>query len=130
MSRKNEDGVYVVRAELTVDRYSLEGNLDYVIKELESVRKMATDMGMVGEGSLDFTISESGYYNDANIEITFYFDRAENEKEKAAREAAEVKAKDDAAKKRKATAEAKKLKTDAEYAEFLRLKEKFGVLEK
>ena len=129
MSRKNEDGVYVVRAELTVDRYSLEGNLDYVIKELESVRKQATDMGMVGEGSLDIS-TDSGYYNDTNIVITFYFDRAENEKEKAAREAAEVKAKDDAAKKRKATAEAKKLKTDAEYAEFLRLKEKFGVLEK
>lgn len=129
MSRKNEDGVYVVRAELTVDRYSLEGNLDYVIKELESVRKQATDMGMVGEGSLDIS-TDSGYYNDTNIVITFYFDRAENEKEKAAREAAEVKAKDDAAKKRKATVEAKKLKTDAEYAEFLRLKEKFGVLEK
>ena len=129
MSRKNEDGVYVVRAELTVDRYSLEGNLDYVIKELESVRKQATDMGMVGEGSLDIS-TDSGYYNDTNIMITYYFDRAEDEKEKAAREAAEVKAKDDAAKKRKATVEAKKLKTDAEYAEFLRLKEKFGVLEK
>lgn len=129
MSRKNEDGVYVVRADLTVDRYSLEGNLDYVIKELESVRKMATDMGMVGEGSLDIS-TDGGYYNDTNIVITYYFDRAENEKEKAAREAAEARAKDEAAKKRKATVEAKKLKTDAEYAEFLRLKEKFGVLEK
>lgn len=127
MSRKNADGVYVVSAQLTVDRYSLEGNLDNVIKELENVRKMATDMGMVGEGSLDIS-TEGGYYDDTIIVITYYFDRAENEKEKAAREAAAAKAKDEAAKKRKATAEAKKLKADAEYAEFLRLKEKFGAL--
>ena len=127
MSRK-ENGIYIVSDKLTVDRYSLEGTLDVVIKELESVRKMAMDMGMVGEGSLDFSISESGYYNDANIEITYYFDRVENEKEKATREKAEAKVKKDAAAKRKATAEAKKLKDDLDYAEFLRLKEKFGAL--
>lgn len=127
ISYRKEDGLYIVRDKLTVSRYNLEGTIDVVIKELESVRRMATDMGMVGEGSLDIT-AEGYRYDDYEIVITYYFDRVENEKEKATREAAEAKVKEEAAKKRKATAEKKKLKNDNEYAEFLRLKEKFGAI--
>ena len=129
-----ENGIYVVSDKFTVNRYSLEGTLDNVIKELESVRRMATDMGMVGEGSLDISTEGGGYGgyydNDYETVITYCFDRLENAKEKAIREKVEVKAKDEAAKKRKVVAEKKKLKADAEYAQFLRLKEKFGVMDK
>ena len=130
MARKVND-IYVVSDKLNVDRYSLAGTIDNVIKELESVRRKAADMGMVGEGSLDISI-ESGYYDDdyTVTVITYYFDRAENEKEKTIREKVEVLERDRAAAKRKATAEKKQLKADAEYAEFLRLKEKFGAIEK
>lgn len=128
MARKNEDGIYVVGDKLTVERYNIEGNIYSIIEELQNVRDKAVDMGMVNEGSLDIT-TERGYYSDDyEIVITYYFDRVENEKEKATREKAEAKRKEEAAKKRKATAEAKKLKTDTEYVEFLRLKEKFGAL--
>ncbi len=126
MARK-ENGIYVVSDKLNVDRYSLEGTLDNVIKELESVRRKAADMGMVGEGSLDISI-ESGYYDDDYTVITYCFDRVENEKEKTIREKVEALERDRAATKRKAAAEKKKLKDNAEYAEFLRLKEKFGAL--
>ena len=134
MARKEND-VYVVSDKLTISNYSLVGTLDNVIKELESVRRMATDMGMVGEGSLDISTEcgggYGGYYdNDYETVITYHFDRLENAKEKAIREKVEVKAKDEAAKKRKVVAEKKKLKADAEYAQFLRLKEKFGVMDK
>ena len=132
MARKEND-VYVVSDKLTISNYSLVGTLDNVIKELESVRRMATDMGMVGEGSLDISTEcgggYGGYYdNDYETVITYHFDRLENAKEKAIREKVEALERGRAAAKRKATAEKKKLKTDAEYAEFLRLKEKFGAL--
>jgi len=128
MSRKNEDGIYVVGDKLAVERYNIEGNIYSIIEELQNIRDKAVDMGMVNEGSLDIT-TERGYYSDDyEIVITYYFDRVETEKEKATREKAEAKRKEEATKKRKATAEAKKLKADAEYAEFLRLKEKFGAL--
>ena len=123
-----ENGIYVVSDKFTVNRYSLEGTIDNTIKELESVRRMAVDMGMVGEGGLDISILRGNWPGDDEIEITYYFTRPENEKEKAIREKVEAKLKDEAAKKHKVAAEKKKLKTDAEYAEFLRLKEKFGAL--
>ena len=62
-------------------------------------------------------------YGDLNVK--YYFDRKENEKEKATREKAEANVKEAAAARRKAATEARKLKKDAEYAEFLRLKAKF-----
>ena len=127
MARK-VNGIYVVSDKLIVNRYSLEGTLDNVIKELESVRRMATDMGMVGEGSLDIYTESVYYSSDYETVITYCFDRVENDKEKLIREETEAKLKNEAAKKRKVAAEKKKLKDDAEYAEFLRLKEKFGAL--
>ena len=125
-----ENGIYVVSDKFTVNRYSLEGTLDNVIKELESVRRMAVDMGMVGEGSLDISTESIYYSSDYETVITYYFTRTENDKEKLIREETEAKLKNEAAKKRKVAAEKKKLKDDAEYAEFLRLKEKFGAIEK
>lgn len=125
-----ENGIYVVSDKFTVNRYSLEGTLDNVIKELESVRRMAVDMGMVGEGSLDISTESVYYSSDYETVITYYFTRTENDKEKLIREETEAKLKNEAAKKRKVAAEKKKLKDDAEYAEFLRLKEKFGAIEK
>ena len=127
MARK-VNGIYVVSDKLIVNRYSLEGTIDNVIKELESVHRMATDMGMVGEGSLDIYTESVYYSSDYETVITYCFDRVENDKEKLIREETEAKLKTEAAKKRKVAAEKKKLKTDAEYAEFLRLKEKFGAL--
>jgi len=128
ISYRKEDGLYIVRDKLTVSPYSMEGTIDNIIKELESARRMAVDMGMVGEGSLDITTERDYYSDDSLIVITYYFDRVENEKEKTTREKAEIKEKEVAAAKRKAKAEAKKLKDDLDYAEFLRLKEKFKEL--
>ena len=125
-----ENGIYVVNDKFTVNRYGLEGTIDNVIKELESVRKMAVDMGMVGEGSLDISTESVYFSSDYETVITYYFTRTENDKEKLIREETEAKLKNEAAKKRKVAAEKKKLKDDAEYAEFLRLKEKFGAIEK
>jgi len=127
MARKVND-IYVVSDKFIVNRYSLEGTIDNVIKELESVRRMAVDMGMVGEGSLDIYTESVYYSSDYDTVITYHFDRVENDKEKLIREETEAKVKNEAAKKRKVAVEKKKLKDDAEYAEFLRLKEKFGAL--
>jgi len=127
MSRK-ENGIYIVSDKLIVERYNMEGNIYSVIEELQNIRDNAVDMGMVNEGNLDISTERYYYSDDSVIVITYCFDRVENEKEKAIREKAEAKVKKDAAAKRKATIEAKKLKADAEYTEFLRLKEKFGAI--
>ena len=127
MARK-ENGIYIVSDKLFVERYNMEGNIGSVIEELESIREIAVGMGMVGEGDLDIS-TERGYYDDDyGVLITYCFDRVENEKEKTVREKVEALERDRATAKRKATAEKKKLKADAEYVEFLRLKEKFGAL--
>lgn len=128
MARKNEDGIYVVSDKLNVERYNIEGSIYSIIEELNNIREIAVGMGMVGEGDLDID-TERGYYDDDyGVVITYCFDRVENDKEKLIREETEAKVKNEAAKKRKAAAEKKKLKDNAEYVEFLRLKEKFGAL--
>jgi hypothetical protein len=130
MARKNKDGIYVNYDKISCDRYSFEGTAEDVKYYIDTIVKKAEEKGMIGEGRFDLSI-RSGYYDDGyELDITYEFDRVETEKEKATREKAEAKLKEEAAKKRKETAEKKKLKADAEYAEFLRLKEKFGVLEK
>ena len=127
MARK-ENGIYVVSDKLNVERYNMEGNIYSIIEELQSIREIAVDMGMVGEGDLDIDASLGYYDDDYGVVITYCFDRVENDKEKLIREETEAKVKNEAAKKRKAAAEKKKLKDNAEYVEFLRLKEKFGAL--
>lgn len=129
MARKNEDGIYVNYDKITCERYSFEGTAENVKEYIDSVVEKAKEKGMVGEGRFDFSVCR-GYYDDEyDLNVVYEFDRVETEKEKATREKAEAKRKEEAAKKRKATAEKKKLKADAEYAEFLRLKEKFKEIE-
>jgi phosphoribosylaminoimidazole carboxylase (NCAIR synthetase) len=129
MSRKNKDGIYVNYDKLNCDRYNFETTADGVKAYVDSVVADAIAKGMIGEGIFDFAMNR-GYYDDYELVITYDFERVETEKEKATRETAEAKVKAEAAAKRKEKADAKKLKADAEYAEFLRLKEKFGAIEK
>ena len=129
MTDRKENGIYIVRDEFEVNRYDFDGTADQLKANIDLVVEKARAKGMVGDGTFDFDIESRGYYDDYEIKVTYYFDRIETEKEKAAREKVEAKLKEEAAKKRKATAEKKKLKADAEYAEFLRLKEKFKSVE-
>lgn len=129
MARKNENGVYVNYDKIICDRYSFEGTAENVKAYIDNIVEAAKTHGMVGEGTFDFSVCRGYYDDDYELNVTYEFERVETEKEKATREKAEAKLKEEAAKKRKATAEKKKLKADAEYAEFLRLKEKFSVLE-
>jgi hypothetical protein len=122
------DGVYVVSDSFDVDHYSFEGTADQIKAFLDNTVARATEMGMVGEGRFDFDITQD-YYDSYDLTVKYYFDRRENDRERERREKAEAKRKADAAEKRKKTAEKKKLKADAEYAEFLRLKEKFKQIE-
>lgn len=128
MSRKNRDGVYVNYDSISCDRYSFEATAESLKAYIDSVVEAANAKGMVGEGRFHFSVSQGYYDDDYMLNVTYEFERVETEKEKSVREKDEAKRKQAAAEKRKATTEAKKLKADAEYAEFLRLKEKFGVL--
>lgn len=132
MAARKENGIYVVYLvydSVEVNRYDFEGTADQVKANIDLVVERAIAEGMVGEGTFDFSI-ETGYYDNPTLMVSYYFNRTETVKERDKREAAENKVKAEAAAKRKAAAEKKKLKEDAEYAEFLRLKEKFGVFEK
>jgi len=126
MARK-ENGVYIVRENIFVDRYMFDGTAEDLKRNIDAIVEKAEAAGMVNEGVFDFDLERgSGYYSDDyEIKVTYNFDREENDKEKTAREKLEAKTKEEAAKKRKKAAEARKLKKDVEYAEFLRLKEKF-----
>jgi hypothetical protein len=130
MTTRKENGVWLVREALDVNRYDFDGTAEELKANIDLVVEKARAMGMVGEGWFDLDLTRGYYDGGDDVKITYNFDRAENEKEKATREKAAAKRKETAAAKRKATAEAKKLKADAEYAEFLRLKEKFEVLNK
>ena len=121
-ARKNEDGIYVIRDSINMDRYSMEGSVESMIEYLNNIRQQAVDRGMVGEGSVDFSTSR-GYYDSVELEVTFDFDRTETEKERIKREQAEAKAAED---KKAEAARKRQLKKDAEYLEFQRLKKKFG----
>ena len=126
MTARKENGIYVVREAMEVNRYDFDGTAEDLKRNIDLIVEKARIKGMVGEGRFDFDI-ETGYYGDADeLKVVYYFDRTENDKEKAVREAIEAKIKEAAAAvRRKAAAEARKLKKDVEYAEFLRLKAKF-----
>jgi hypothetical protein len=130
MSFKNTAGIYVNWDKITCNRYSFEGTAEDVKTYIDEVVKAAEAKGMVSEGRFDISTTRGYYDDDWETNIVYEFEREETEKEKATREKAEAKRKEAAAAKRKEKAEAKKLKADAEYAEFLRLKEKFEVLNK
>jgi hypothetical protein len=125
MSYKNKDGIYVNWDKIECDRYSFEGTAENVKAYIDEVVKTAENKGMIGEGQFDVSTDRCYFENVWKTSIVYEFERVENVKEKATREKAEAKLKEAASAKRKATAEKRKLKADAEYAEFLRLKEKF-----
>ena len=125
LAHKDRDGEWVVPTELTIDRYDLEGSIDSIKTALDGVRAQAVAMGMKGEGSVDLSVFESRY-DGYELEVRYYFSRYETDAERAKREAAEAKLKDEAREKRKAAAQLRKMKNDPEYAEFERLKAKFG----
>lgn len=129
MTRKNENGIYVNYDKIICDRYSFEGTAERVKAYIDEIFEKAKEKGMVDEGRFDFSVCRGYYDNEYELNVIYEFDRVETEKEKASREKAGAKRKEAAAKKRKAAAEKKKLKNDAEYAEFLRLKEKFKEIE-
>ena len=111
MTHKNEDGIYLKREHLLCDRSSFEGSAESAKAYIDSIVKKAKEEGMVGEGRFAFYPVPVYYEGEYELNIYYEFDRLETEKEKEKRE--------------KAAAQTKKLKADAEYAEFLRLKEKF-----
>jgi hypothetical protein len=129
MVARKENGIYVVSDSVAVNRYDFDGTADQLKANIDLVVEKARAMGMVGQGTFDMEVG-SDYYDSYELRIKYYFTRAENDRERATRESAEAKVKAEKSAKRKAAAEKKRLKADSEYAEFLRLKEKFGDLEK
>jgi hypothetical protein len=129
MLARKENGLYVVSDTFDVNRYDFDGTADQLKANIDLVVEKARAMGMVGQGTFDMEVG-SDYYDGYELRIKYYFTRVENDKERAMREDVEAKVKAEKSAKRKDAAEKKKLKEDAEYTEFLRLKEKFGVLEK
>ena len=119
------DGVWLVRDEFVVSRYDFEGTADDVKACIDLAVDKARASGMVGEGRFNLTTERGFYSDDYEISVTYYFDRLETEKEKAKREKIEAQIKADAAVNRKKAAEKRKLKKDAEFAEYERLKAKF-----
>lgn len=128
MSFKNAAGIYVNWDKITCNRYSFEGTAEDVKAYIDEVVKAAEAKGMVSEGRFDISTTRGYYDDDWETNIVYEFEREETEKEKATREKAEAKRKADATAKRRANAEMKKLKADGEYAEYMRLKEKFKEL--
>ena len=125
MAHKDRDGEWIVPCELTIDRYDLEGSIDSIKTALDGVRGQAVAMGMKGEGSVDISVTY-GFPGGYELEIRYYFSRYETDAERAKREAAEAILKDEAKAKRRAAAQLRKMKNDPEFAEFERLKAKFG----
>ena len=125
MTARKENGIYVVRESMEVSRYEFDGTAEDLKRNIDLIVERAKTKGMINEGQFDLDLTRGQYSNDYDIKVTYDFERTENEREKASREKIEAKMKEDASKKRKKAAEARKLKKDAEYAEFLRLKEKF-----
>ena len=120
-----ETNMWVVNDSIDINRYDFEGSPSSVKERIDAVVTKATNMGMIGEGSIDITVS-NGFYDSYELNIRFYFTRVENDKERNIREDREAKLKNAASEKRKAAAERRKLKKDAEFAEYERLKAKFG----
>lgn len=120
-----ETNMWVVNDTIEINRYDFEGSPSSVKEHIDEVVTKATNMGMIGEGSIDITVS-NGFYDSYELNIRFYFTRVENDKERKEREDREAKDKNAASEKRKAAAERRKLKKDAEFAEYERLKAKFG----
>lgn len=105
---------------ISIGPEDFEGTIDQVKDVLDEVVVRAKDAGMVCEGRFEIRVSEERDY--FGVDIIYSFERTETNAERAAREMIEAKAKKDAAAR-------KKKKKDAEYAQYLRLKKKFGDIE-
>jgi hypothetical protein len=81
---------------------------------------------MTSEGYVDISVSRGYYGDDYDMEIVYRFNRTETAGERARREELERYDREAAKAKRRAAAERKRLKEDPEFAEFERLKAKFG----
>ena len=128
IARKNENGVYVTWDSIRCSRYSFEGTAESLKAYIDSIVEEANAKGMISDGSFDISMNR-GFYDDCELDISYEFIRVENDKERATREKAEAAEKARKDKDRKKAAEKRKLKTDAEYAEYERLKAKFEVEE-
>ena len=126
MGFKNKDGIYITSDKIVLDKYMIQGSIESAKKYLDEIHEKAVSMGYVSDGNIDIDVSSGYYDNDCDLEITYSFFRLENQKEKAHRENMEAELKRKAAEKRKKAAEDRKKKEDPEYAEFQRLKAKFG----
>jgi len=124
MIARKENGIYVVKENFEVNRYDFDGTAEQLKTNIDLIVERAMSKGMIGDGYFDFDL-ERGYGSGYEIQVLYYYDRLENDKEKAKREAEDAKLKAEADNKRKKAAEIRKLKKDTEYAEFLRLKAKF-----
>ena len=121
------NGEWLIGESIAIDRYSMEGTIEEVKANLDRVRLDAVAMGMRGEGYVDMSVSRGYYDDDYDLEIVYRFNRLETDVERARREDLERRDREAAKAKRKAAAEKKRLKDDPEFAEFERLKAKFGV---
>lgn len=127
IARKNKFGIWVVEDSINVDRYDLQGSITDIVARLELLKSEAETKGMFEEGHIDMYLTDT-YYDSKELIINYYFGRVETDKEKTSREQVESKLKAEAAAIRKKKAEKKKLKSDTEFAEYERLKAKFGDL--
>ncbi len=122
---KNRDGEWVVAEQIKMSRYDLEGSVDSIKAALDEVRNRATAMGMVGEGTVDISVIND-FYDSYSLEVEYYFTRYEYPAEMEKRLEREAADKALAKAKRKEATQQRKMKQDPEYAEFERLKAKFG----
>ena len=112
------DGQWLVADSITLDRYDFEGSAESLKATIDDVVDRARMMGMVDDGRFDVSIFRYSY-DESGLDIKYYFDRVESDLERSDREEATA-----LAKKQKALK--KRMETDTEYAEFLRLQAKFG----
>lgn len=125
LAHRDRDGEWIVPCELTIGRYDFEGSIESIKTALDTVRDKAVALGMKGEGSVDISVTD-GFYDGYELEIRYHFSRYETDQERERREANEARLKDEAKAKRRAAAQLRKMRDDPEFAEFERLKAKFG----
>lgn len=123
MLARKENGIYVVDDSFEVSCCDFDGTSTEVKSNIDLVVEKALGMGIVGEGRFDVDLEYS--WNEPKIVVSYNFTRTEKEKERTLREKIEAKLREEKSTARKVAAAKRKLKSDADYNEFLRLKEKF-----
>ena len=126
MGFKDKNGIYISSDKIVLDKHMIQGSIESAKKYLDEIHEKAISMGYVSDGTLELDASRGYYDDDYEVSIVYSFFRLENAKERVQRENQEADMKEKAAAKRKKAAEDRKKKQDPEYAEFQRLKAKFG----